>query len=285
MANQKTPKSRGFTLIELLVVISIIALLIAILLPALSQAKGTARNAQCLSNLKQCATGIYSLANDQKGNLPYYQFKDGSTTVRQLWTIMMIDYVGGNENKVASQYRVESPIYLCPETKGPSIEEWIAGGGAGFYTNDPDNPWIFNFQASGTRGSYGLNGYLYTRDDYKGNTGGANPGHPYYDKGGWPDTIGNIRQPSETPAFADSRWIDGWPREDNPVCPDDEYGNFTKPAGTWAWPYGDISRYFTNHHGTNTNVAFADGHGESMKTKDLYDLKWVPSWKDGTFGQ
>jgi prepilin-type N-terminal cleavage/methylation domain-containing protein len=50
-------RRRGFTLIEVLVVVAIIALLIAILLPALKSAREQARNAVCVSNLKQCVSG------------------------------------------------------------------------------------------------------------------------------------------------------------------------------------------------------------------------------------
>jgi|GEM_PF-2147116 len=63
-------KVPGFTLIELLVVISIIALLIAILLPALSSAKRTAIRAQCGSNIKQMATANINTAIDRKGFYP-----------------------------------------------------------------------------------------------------------------------------------------------------------------------------------------------------------------------
>ena len=61
---------RAFTLIELLVVISIIALLIAILLPALGAARRTAQDATCLSNQRQNAIALYSFATDRDGVMP-----------------------------------------------------------------------------------------------------------------------------------------------------------------------------------------------------------------------
>jgi prepilin-type N-terminal cleavage/methylation domain-containing protein len=65
-----TPARRGFTLVELLVVIGIIALLISILLPALSRARENAKNAQCLSNLRQLGTVYQFYANDYKDQIP-----------------------------------------------------------------------------------------------------------------------------------------------------------------------------------------------------------------------
>ena len=70
---------KAFTLIELLVVISIIALLLSILMPALNKAKTIARKVVCSSQIKQISLGViaYSTANDDL--LPVYDYSDQPT--------------------------------------------------------------------------------------------------------------------------------------------------------------------------------------------------------------
>jgi prepilin-type processing-associated H-X9-DG protein len=71
----------GFTLVELLVVIGIIALLIGILLPALSKARAAANEAVCMSNLRQWGVGLQIYADQNKGCLPL-KGPDGSSSGR-----------------------------------------------------------------------------------------------------------------------------------------------------------------------------------------------------------
>ena len=63
---------RGFTLIELLVVMAIVAILAALLLPALGRAKEQARRVQCVSNLKQVSLAIKLFALEQEGYYPWH---------------------------------------------------------------------------------------------------------------------------------------------------------------------------------------------------------------------
>jgi len=104
---------RAFTLIELLVVISIIALLIALLLPALGKAKEAAKSSLCLSNLRQLVLATTGFANDHDGvftdpaywvdGAPPHRVPSDPTNSETLRAGQLWDYVGGAEG-----------IYVCP---------------------------------------------------------------------------------------------------------------------------------------------------------------------------
>jgi len=114
---QREPKA--FTLIELLVVISIIALLIGILLPALGAARRSGYNARCLANLRQVVTGSIVYADSYDGYLP-----DGFTLGRKSFRIRPETFVPDDPEEIFW-------AGMGPETLGLAAlleDEGIMGG-------------------------------------------------------------------------------------------------------------------------------------------------------------
>ena len=105
----------GFTLIELLVVISIIALLIGILLPALSAARKTAKTSACLSQLKQMGVATYGYAADYDAVLPLSQDSAGTFNFSHL----LANYMGVKGTSFSTQGNAAASgvrdIFFCPE--------------------------------------------------------------------------------------------------------------------------------------------------------------------------
>jgi prepilin-type N-terminal cleavage/methylation domain-containing protein len=99
---------KGFTLVELLIVIGIIAVLIAILMPALSAAKESARRVQCANNLKQIGAAVTMFATDNN-RYPYY----GSNWYSWMYAR---DYF-----ELTSIYGATDQIFTCPTNQSNNI--------------------------------------------------------------------------------------------------------------------------------------------------------------------
>ena len=133
----------GFTLVELLVVIAIIGVLIALLLPAVQQAREAARRMQCTNNLKQLGLGLHN-HHDTYGQFPMgYEFRSGFTDGDPTWSwgAFLMPFIEqetiydaidpknqtlaaavGNANDLAVM-KTPLDVFRCPSDTGPDLND------------------------------------------------------------------------------------------------------------------------------------------------------------------
>jgi len=236
-------KRTGFTLVELLVVVGIIALLIAVLLPALNRARASAQQLQCLSNMRQVGMSFRFYASDNDQWLPFgrYEGYQGNTGQNISWDDLLLmgkyglfrrplDFDGPQGIRFFATTGIRIPLLKCP--RDPAEDLFFSGA------------W---------RITYGVNGGVSNGSGpfgYGNHTGafGVTPIPPgaKLDKIGI-DTILMTEFPAPNNALGGGYGMVGAPSSQL---------TFTKTANK------------PGLHGYLLNYIFADGHGESLRPAD-----------------
>lgn len=268
----KRTRVNGFTLIELLVVISIIALLLSVLTPALRKAKESAKQVVCSSNLRQWGVVFlsYTTENNNKFWIEYNVWTSGKPQGQ--WMPILAPYYGEVDK-----------IRLCPSASkrhpnpdaqgiGATFAYWgdYGNGGSLAQSHQLTNALDKNF------GSYGINFWINSvqlsgnpADNY---VGWRNKPHLQW---GSPLRATDV---SRIPMVSDCAWFGTNPENsrvdssENVSVVTSDYWE-TRQYSTINW-LNDISRLLLNRHNKGINVCFMDGSVHKVPLWDLYKLKW-----------
>ena len=258
-----------FTLIELLVVMGIVALLAALLLPALSRAKQKAQAVACLSNQRQINLSFRLRLDESGGRLDQPEV--------ERWDLYDV-----GERRIKPR---KSGCWLCPSAPLPSDIDHFTWGTvrSAWMTFDHDRS-----DESGPScviaGSYGINAYLTLAAGCR-ELDSANLFAPRVFR-----TESEVMQPGLTPLLADSASFYALPGASNP--PPGNLVSADQVEGD-AWiTWGDNMKCFAiPRHGSRpnpvptywppnqplpgaVNVSFFDGHGQLVKLDRLWQLYW-----------